>query len=93
MPTPSPDLHKRIVQIVAHDSGVATERIFDSTRLVEDLHLDGDDVYAIVERVAAEFGVDAWGYRRYHHAGPEECVTSRPAGPRRFRGAAHAGRG
>src|SRR5687768_5157165 len=70
--TPS-ELRETVMQIVADHSAAARDKIRDDTRIVEDLHLDGDDVVELVERVATTFGVDLANYRWYHHHGPEGC--------------------
>lgn len=67
------ETREAIVRIVAAQSGVAPAALRDDTRIVEDLHLDGDDVVEIVEAVAKTFSVDMANYRWYHHHGPEGC--------------------
>ena len=61
------------MQIVAEHSGVARDNLREDARIVEDLHLDGDDVSEVVERIATTFGVDMANYRWYHHHGSEGC--------------------
>jgi acyl carrier protein len=74
MPASAPtDLRETVMRIIAEQTAVAPERIHDETRIVEDLHLDGDDVVELMERVAATFAIDMSGYRWYHHHGPEGC--------------------
>ena len=59
----TPDARETVMRIVADQSGVKREKLTDDTRVVEDLHLDGDDVVELVERVATAFGVDIANYR------------------------------
>ena len=59
MPPSAPsDPRETVMKIVAEQSGVARDQLRDETRIVEDLHMDGDDVVEIVEQVATTFGVD-----------------------------------
>src|SRR5690349_6932130 len=69
----SPDVRETVMQIVADESRVAREKLSEETRIVEDLHLDGDDVVELVERVGRIFDVDMTTYRWYHHHGLEGC--------------------
>ncbi len=43
-----------------------------STRLFEDLDMDGDDFDVVIE-VADRYGIDLAGYRWHHHSGMEGC--------------------
>ena len=72
-PLPASDPRETVIDIVAKESGTAREKLRDETRIVEDLHLDGNDVAELVERVAATFKIDMTNYRWYHHHGPEGC--------------------
>lgn len=72
-PSVTPDFRETVLQIVAEQSGVKREKLDDDTRIGEDLHLDGDDVVELVEKVATTFRVDMTNYRWYHHHGPEGC--------------------
>ena len=72
-PVPAPDPRETVLDIVAMESGTAREKLRDETLIVEDLHLDGDDVADLVERVAATCKIDMTHYRWYHHHGPEGC--------------------
>ena len=58
--------------MVAKEAERDVEEVHLSTRLVEDLHLDGDD-FDVVYEVADRFGVDMRDYRWYHHSGMEGC--------------------
>ena len=61
------------VTTVGSSAGVVLPKVSLSTRLVEDVGLDGDDFEELIERFGEQFSVDMGGYRWYHHHGPEGC--------------------
>lgn len=67
------DTRDTVLRIVSECSAVPREDLRDSTRIVQDLNLDGDDVEEILERVAATFAIDMSMYRWDRHHGPEGC--------------------
>ncbi len=62
---------EELVQFLGHEVGVSAANINQSTRLLEDLGLDGEDYLLLIERFAEKFSVDVQAYRWFHHHGPE----------------------
>ena len=61
-----------IRQLVADEAGCKIDRVELSTRLAEDLGLDGDD-FDFVDEIAERFAIDMSEYRWYEHHGLEGC--------------------
>lgn len=65
------DTEVAIIQLVAHHTGVASNKISVRTRLGEDLGIDGDDATELLSDIASRFGVDFSRLRFDRHFGPE----------------------
>jgi acyl carrier protein len=63
-------LHE-VIQLVAEYSGVAESSITASTRLGEDLGVDGDDASDLIAAFASRFHVDIAVFDFSRHFGPE----------------------
>ncbi|GAB5536960.1 MAG: hypothetical protein Rubg2KO_32090 [Rubricoccaceae bacterium] len=68
------DLIAEIQCFVAEFINVPIERVYPSTRLSEDLGVDGDDADELMDAFAEQFGVDLTDFRHNEHFGDEGCL-------------------
>ena len=65
-------MNDEIKHIISVESGVPLNKINDNSRLLGDLHLDGDDAWALFEQCHTKFAVDLsdFNFERYFRCGP-----------------------
>jgi acyl carrier protein len=56
------ELADEVRTLLANQCGVSEDRISSSTRLLDDLGIDGDDAAELLEAFAAKFDVDLSGF-------------------------------
>ncbi len=66
-------LKAKIISFVAEERAESAERVSLTTRLFEDLGLDGDDAVEFFEKYQGEFDVDLSSMEWDRHFGPEGC--------------------
>lgn len=64
-------LARRVIAIVAHQTGRPAERIGLDTEIERELGCTGDDAWMLLGRLAAEFGIDMSGMEFDRHFGDE----------------------
>lgn len=62
---------RRVIELVAEQTGVSPSRITAATRIGEDLGVDGDDASDLLTEFASRFQVDLAGFQFSRHFGPE----------------------
>ena len=62
---------QEVIHLVAEQTGVSPSRITASTRIGEDLGVDGDDASDLLTAFASRFHVDLAGFEFARHFGPE----------------------
>ena len=62
---------QEVINLVADQTGVSPSRITASTRIGEDLGVDGDDASDLLEAFASHFHVDLDRFEFSRHFGPE----------------------
>jgi Protein of unknown function (DUF1493) len=66
-----PDLHNEVKQFVASELRLPIEQLTLTTRIQNDLYVDGADGWELMEAFWKRFGVDPGDYRDDLHFGPE----------------------
>ncbi len=64
-------LAEDIIAFVARETGIHPSKLTLSTRLLDDLGIDGDDAVEFFEHFEQAFGVDLSDFPYYRHFGPE----------------------
>lgn len=67
----SSDTHNAVVGLIAEFTGYDSSWIQGSTRLMEDLGVDGDDAAELLQEFASRFKVDLSRFEFQRHFGPE----------------------
>ena len=62
---------QEVIVLVAEQTGVSPSRITATTRIGEDLGVDGDDASDLLTAFASRFHVDLAGFQFARHFGPE----------------------
>jgi acyl carrier protein len=60
-----------VIELVAEQTGVSPSRITATTRIGEDLGVDGDDASDLITAFATRFQVDIAAFNFSRHFGPE----------------------
>jgi len=66
-----PEVLQAVIHLVAEQTGVAPSSITSSTRIAEDLGVDGDDASDLFSAFASRFHVDLADFDFTRHFGPE----------------------
>ncbi|MEQ1884006.1 MAG: DUF1493 family protein [Bryobacteraceae bacterium] len=68
-----PELEERIIAFVSKETGIKPSAIHASSRLLQDLGIDGDDAGELFEKFGTQFGVDLSPLEPHwsKHFGPE----------------------
>ena len=64
-----------VLAFVAESTGVAPGQVTLSSRLAQDLGLDGDDAVEFMEAFKSHFGVDLSAFEFRRHFGPEAAFS------------------
>ncbi len=65
------DILENIKTLVSEKSGVDEKKLNRSTRLYEDLKIDGDDAFELLEAFTEKFSVDMSGFKYNEYFAPE----------------------
>lgn len=71
---PSDECLAEVQCFVAEFLNESIERVVPGTRLSEDLGVDGDDAYELMEAFAERYDVDLSDFRFHEHFGDEGCL-------------------
>lgn len=66
-----PETLQGVIELVAEQAGVSPSRLTATTRIGEDLGVDGDDASDLLAEFACRFHVDLTGFQFSRHFGPE----------------------
>lgn len=64
----------KVIDIVSEESGKPRERVSLETTLLGDLALDGDDAWAVIDRLHQDHGVDFSRFEFQKHFRNEPCL-------------------
>lgn len=65
------ELSQPLVTFLSEELSVPSSRLSATTRLLQDLGVDGDDGVELIESYGLRFGVDLAGFQPARHFGPE----------------------